>query len=471
MSLENNTPIEQPQAAENVDNKTAAKDIKLNLKEYLKSVFNLNLDKENDFRTIDTIKADVDFRGTKLWILICAIFIASLGLNVNSTAVIIGAMLISPLMGPIIGLGLAIGISDLELLKRSARNYAVSTLISIFTATLYFLISPLGHAQSELLARTQPTIYDVLIAFFGGIAGILASTAKNKGNVLPGVAIATALMPPLCTAGFGLASANWAFFFGAFYLYMINSVFIAIATYLIVRAMRFPRKAMTDKKREKTVRKVFTFVAILTILPSFWLGFQLVRDSYTRESAARFIQEELNTNTTQVIKSEILKSGDIYIIDVVLLGRQLTKEEIDKIVKKMPQYGLKKVKLNIKQALDKQEVNVNELKSIVLQDFYEDSRRIISEQQRTIDSLKETLGKYRGYIELNKRINSEAKALFPEVRNITIAPTPEFVVGQDSVLLIVISKNGKLAPADKNKLSEWLKKSTNTKYTRIVLEN
>lgn len=212
-------------------------------REFLRHVFDLNLDKENDFRTIETIKADVDFRGTKLWILICAIFIASLGLNVNSTAVIIGAMLISPLMGPIIGFGLSLGISDLVLMRRSLRNYGVSTLISIITATLFFLLSPLSHAQSELLARTQPTFYDVLIAFVGGFAGILAGASKNKGNVLPGVAIATALMPPLCTAGFGLATANWNFFFGAFYLYIINSVFIAIATFVLVRMMRFPKKS------------------------------------------------------------------------------------------------------------------------------------------------------------------------------------------------------------------------------------
>ena len=181
--------------------------------------FNLMPDKEEEHDIIDQISSGVSFRGANLWILIFAIFIASLGLNVNSTAVIIGAMLISPLMGPIIGMGLAVGTNDLNLLKRAAKNYGVATLISVLTATLYFLLTPLSEAQSELLARTSPTLYDVLIAFCGGAAGIIALCTRGKGNVIPGVAIATALMPPLCTAGFGLATGHWLYFLGAFYLY------------------------------------------------------------------------------------------------------------------------------------------------------------------------------------------------------------------------------------------------------------
>ena len=180
--------------------------------------FDVRQDKEDELDTIESIKKGVEFKGTNLWVLIFATFVASLGLNTNSTAVIIGAMLISPLMGPIMGFGLGLGISDFELIKRSFRNFATATIFSVITSTLYFLISPISEAQSELLARTQPTVYDVLIAFFGGLAGIVASSTKSKGNVIPGVAIATALMPPLCTAGFGLASGNLYYFFGAFYL-------------------------------------------------------------------------------------------------------------------------------------------------------------------------------------------------------------------------------------------------------------
>lgn len=185
---------------------------------YLKEYFRMPLTRDEQAQTVESIVGGIRFKGANLWVLIFAIFIASLGLNVNSTAVIIGAMLISPLMGPIIGMGLAVGITDFDLLKRSLKNYAVATGISVITATVYFTLTPLHEAQSELLARTSPNIYDVLIAFFGGLAGITAICAKDKGNVLPGVAIATALMPPLCTAGYGLANGEWLYFFGAFYL-------------------------------------------------------------------------------------------------------------------------------------------------------------------------------------------------------------------------------------------------------------
>ena len=196
----------------------------------IKAHFTVMQDMEDEKEIVAQITSGVSFRGANLWVLIFAIFIASLGLNVNSTAVIIGAMLISPLMGPIIGMGLAIGINDFQLLRRAAKNFAIATVISILTATVYFLITPLGEAQSELLARTSPTIYDVLIATFGGAAGILALCTKGKGNVIPGVAIATALMPPLCTAGFGLASGHLLYFLGAFYLFFINTVFISLST-------------------------------------------------------------------------------------------------------------------------------------------------------------------------------------------------------------------------------------------------
>lgn len=217
--------------------------------------FDVRQEKEDELETIESIKKGIEFKGTNLWVLIFATFVASLGLNTNSTAVIIGAMLISPLMGPIMGFGLGLGISDFELIKRSFRNFATATIFSVITSTLYFLISPISEAQSELLARTQPTVYDVLIAFFGGLAGIVASSTKSKGNVIPGVAIATALMPPLCTAGFGLASGNLYYFFGAFYLYFINTVFISLATFVVVRLLKYPKKVFLDKQREKIVTR------------------------------------------------------------------------------------------------------------------------------------------------------------------------------------------------------------------------
>jgi len=243
----------------------------------IKGYFDLSFQRDDEAVVIAQIRESVNFRGVNSWVLIFAIFIASLGLNVNSTAVIIGAMLISPLMGPIIGLGLAIAINDLELLKQSFRNLAAATLISVLTATVYFYITPLDEAQSELLARTSPTIYDVLIALFGGAAGILALSMKGRGgNVLPGVAIATALMPPLCTAGYGLATGQPSFFFGAFYLFFINTVFIGLATFLGVRLMKFTPKAEMDKTRFAKVRKYIIAVVVLTMLPATYITFNII---------------------------------------------------------------------------------------------------------------------------------------------------------------------------------------------------
>ena len=242
------------------------KDRREEIREYLANLFDFRSDKEDDFNTLEMVRADVDFRGTKLWVLICAIFVASLGLNTNSTAVIIGAMLISPLMGPIIGFGTALGIYDFELLKRSLRNLGLTTLFSVLTATIYFILTPITDSGSELLGRTQPNIYDVLIAFFGGAAGMIAASTKSKGQVLPGVAIATALMPPLCTAGYGIATWQWHFFFGAFYLFLINSVFIALATYLMVRLLRFPKKVFLDKERGRKVHRILITIAICSCL-------------------------------------------------------------------------------------------------------------------------------------------------------------------------------------------------------------
>jgi len=214
--------------------------VKFSLRRALAYRFSLKADQADPADIDRSIRDGVVFKGTNLWVLMMAILIASIGLNVNSTAVIIGAMLISPLMGPIMGIGYGAGIYDFDLIKRGLKNLGIAAFISLLTSTLYFLASPLSEAQSELLARTTPTIWDVLIALFGGLAGIIATTRKEKTIVIPGVAIATALMPPLCTAGYGIATGSAHYFFGAFYLFFINCVFIAFSTLLVVASMRLP---------------------------------------------------------------------------------------------------------------------------------------------------------------------------------------------------------------------------------------
>ncbi|MDY6121781.1 MAG: TIGR00341 family protein [Porphyromonas sp.] len=435
---------------------------------WLSQLFNLRDGREDDDRIVESIKADVDFKGPKLWILVFAIFIASLGLNVNSTAVIIGAMLISPLMGPIIGFGLGLGISDFMLIKRSLRNFGLTTLFSILTATIYFFLSPLTQAQSELLARTQPSIYDVLIAFVGGAAGIVAASTKSKGNVIPGVAIATALMPPLCTAGYGLATGQVQFFFGAFYLYIINSVFIAAATFLFSRLLHLPRKVFVDKEREKKVRSIVTVIAICTILPSIYLSYGMIKDTYLEDASIRFVKEEFRNPNTQVIDSRLHKGEKgKHTLEVILFGASVSDSEIEELSAKMSDYGLSGVSLVVKQGLA-QGPNVSELRSTVLKDMYENSERIISKQRREIDSLNAVLSSYSYFATIEGQINKEAVQLFPSIRSALILPSVSYVSGRDTVLTVLVEASRDLSVSDRRKLESWLRTRSGAKGLRIV---
>ena len=263
--------------------------------EYVKHIFKDYIyiyDDVDPASAAERIKGAIWFKGPNAWILAFAIVLASVGLNVNSTAVIIGAMLVSPLMGPIIGTGLALGTNDLDLLKSAAKNLLVMVLISLAASTLFFIISPLDLVNpTELEARTSPTIYDVMIALFGGLAGILENSRKERGTVLSGVAIATALMPPLCTAGYGLAHLNMHFFLGALYLFIINSVFIALATYLMVKYLRFRTVSGIDESTAKKRRNIIAAVLVVVLIPSLWSAFNLIRDNNFERNVKAFVQE------------------------------------------------------------------------------------------------------------------------------------------------------------------------------------
>ena len=316
-----------------------------NIINQIKAYFIVSQDMEDEKETIRQITQGVTFRGPTLWVLVFAIFIASLGLNVNSTAVIIGAMLISPLMGPIIGMGLAVGINDISLLRTSAKNFAVATAISVLTATVYFLISPLSDASSELLARTSPTLYDVLIATCGGAAGIVALCTKGKGNVVPGVAIATALMPPLCTAGYGLATGHLLYFLGAFYLFFINTVFISLSTYIGVRLMGFERRKFMTQKAERKARRIIMVLVVVTILPAILMTYSIVSKSIIDNNISRFVHNELSQPGTQIISSSIDNGKST--LSLVAVGREINDSTARKAERMMAQYGLEKYTLNI----------------------------------------------------------------------------------------------------------------------------
>ncbi|MDP1897526.1 MAG: DUF389 domain-containing protein, partial [Sulfurimicrobium sp.] len=261
----------------------------------LRKLFDLRGDMDEPGDIEASIRQGIKTRGTNLWILMFAILVASIGLNVNSTAVIIGAMLISPLMGPIMGIGYGAGVHDFQLIRQSARSLGVFIFLSLLTSTLYFLLTPLTQAQSELLARTAPNLWDVLIALFGGMAGIIAVTRREKSNVIPGVAIATALMPPLCTAGYGIATGQPMFFLGAFYLFTINAVYIALSALLFTKLLRLPHHSFPSPASQKQARLIISAAIMVTMVPSIYLAFQLVQHEMFKTEANRYLETMTHT--------------------------------------------------------------------------------------------------------------------------------------------------------------------------------
>lgn len=371
----------------------------------------------------ESIREGVSFRGINILILIVAIFIASLGLNVNSTAVIIGAMLISPLMGPIIGIGLAVGIHDFELMKRSFRNLFMATLFSVATSCLYFLVSPVNAHHSELLARTSPTIYDVFIGFFGGAAGILAIGSRVKGNVIPGVAIATALMPPLCTVGYGLATWQMSYFFGAFYLFFINSVFIACATTLGVKLMKYHVKDFSNPQRARRVRRTVYAVAILTMIPACWLTWRMYRQSTFEANCDRFVAQQFDFQGTQVLHTQAKFGGPQgNMLTVSLVGRVLPQDSLLlALTDKLPDYHLGGTRLRIVQGDDPGATfNATEVTSTMLRDMYQVTQERINRQAATIDSLRAVGAEMARNDTMGATLAPELRVLFPDVQDIAV---------------------------------------------------
>ncbi|MBB5394048.1 TIGR00341 family protein [Mucilaginibacter sp. AK015] len=427
---------------------------------FLTHRFNLQEDKAEEQDIISSIRKNIDFRGANLWALIFAIFIASIGLNVNSTAVIIGAMLISPIMGPVMAIGLGVGINDLEMVKKGGKNLLVATVISIITSTIYFSITPLHDAQSELLARTSPSIWDVFIALFGGMAGMVAASRKEKNNVIPGVAIATALMPPLCTAGFGLAMGNWYFFLGAIYLYFINSVFIAIATFLMTRYLKMRKKAFDDPGAEKRVTRYVVIIVLVTLLPSIYMAYRIVNKSIFENNARTFVEQAFNFKNTQVVSKSFTYTAKQQKIDLLLIGAVLKKPVTDSLRHLMKKYRLQNVQLNIRQGLNaKQELDLSQIKASILEDVYS--------TKLTTDTVKVPQRK----INLDSSVLTEIKALYPAVLSfgvskIAVLRPDTTLVDTQKVALVRFAKP--LNKPDVVKLQTWLQKRYQSPQLKLI---
>lgn len=339
-----------------------------------------------------SIKKNIAFRGPNVIILACAILIASVGLNVNSIPVIIGAMLISPVMGPIVGFGLGLGTNDTELLKNAAKNFAIMVAISIIVASVYFVVTPLRLSNpTELLARTRPTIYDVLIALFGGVAGMMEFSRKERGTVISGVAIATALMPPLCTIGFGIASLNPSYIFGAAYLFLINSFFIALSTFLVVKFLGFESVATDDFHRKRNPR-VVAVVLVLMLVPSIISAIGTIRDNNFTTNAERFIQNNKTIGATYIFDHEINLSGRNQTLDIYLAGEALDYTAKQVLLKNALSYGLHSDQIIFHEEAAVQTINKNEL----IRDLNEHYLKTIQDLNQTITELQVELARYKG---------------------------------------------------------------------------
>lgn len=389
-----------------------------NLKKFFKELFDIRSDSDRD-ATIAAVKKDIPFKGHTAWILIFSIFVASIGLNVSSTAVVIGAMLISPLMGPIVGIGLSVAINDVETLKRSLINLGIMVILSVLTATLYFKISPLTEETPELLARTYPTILDVLVAIFGGLGLIVAKTKSGTiASVIFGVAIATALMPPLCTVGYGIAIGNWQYAGGALYLFSINAVFIALATFIVSKLLRFPLVRYANSKRRKRIAQIASLIAIIVMVPSVILFINLLDQQLFEQKTKEFVKDIVQYDGAEVVKfTQDYKTKNI---DVYLIGQPVPTAKINEWLETASTTErLEEANLRIHQGADQSgqmaERLSSEVKAGILEDLYVKNDQLIQDKNSRIEFLENEIARLQ-VKELNfQELSKEVKTVYTEL--------------------------------------------------------
>lgn len=426
---------------------------------------NLESDRTDYDEIHQSIEKDIVFRGTNLWILFFAILVASVGLNMNSTAVIIGAMLISPLMGPINGMGYSLATYNFHLFRRAVKNFTFAVIAGLIASTLYFSVTPISTAYSELLARTSPTIYDVLIALFGGMAGIIAISAKNKGNVIPGVAIATALMPPLCTAGYGIATLQGNFFFGAIYLFTINTVFIALSSVIMSKVLKFPIRTIIEPIHKKKVNRWILITIVLIILPSLFFGYNLALREKFKHNASKFVNSISYYDGSFLLKENIDVSNRT--INLLFGGRELNQNEINNIKKIAYSNNLDTSKIIIQQGFDFEIVKKEMSESDNLKKEINRLQFLNNEKERIIDSLNNIHKK-------GENILNELSILYPQIIALSISNSLIYNNQNnepEKIYLIYIKYQGKLSNLDREKIQNWLSTRIKNNNIKLIFEN
>lgn len=439
------------------------------LKSDIKAITNISDHIDTD-AAARSIRSNVAFRGPNVWILAFSIIIASVGLNVNSTAVIIGAMLISPLMGPIIGIGLGLGVNDTKLIRVGLKNLLVMVGISLMASFLYFLMTPLKLANpTELLSRTNPTIYDVIIALFGGAAGLLEISRKEKGTVLSGVAIATALMPPLCTAGYGLASGHISYFFGALMLFIINGVFIIIATYLMSKILGFPEYEFLDAKQARRTRSLVTLVFVLVTIPSILSAITMIRSNKFAQDAESFVSENRMLDNGYIYDYDIdtHKGGKI---SLYIAGNMLDENEKSRLKLSAKDHGIdpERVEFYAHQIAPNENGSADKL----VRDIYARTDSEIGKRDAQIRMLEMELSKYKQKEIPYTQISREIVSQYPQVKEIYISRgadvTTDSLYTKDCILVVAKTQRA-LGDEAKLRMTEFLKARLND--TTVVVIN
>ncbi|MCF7815895.1 MAG: TIGR00341 family protein [Candidatus Pacebacteria bacterium] len=417
---------------------------------FFRKLVDLREGAEEKAAIIENVKDDSDFSSARFWTLVFAIGVASVGLNINSIPMVIGAMLISPLMGPVVSIGLALAINDWNLMRRSLRNLLLLTVISISISTLYFALTPISNAQSELLSRTQPTIFDVIVAIFGGIAGFIGISRAKRSTVIPGVAIATALMPPLCTVGYGIGTLQPTFIFGAFYLFLINCIFICLSALLVAKYLKLPHKKYEDEKHQIKIRRIITLIIIVMIIPAVYSAYAFVGKNNFDYHAEQFIKATFEDRGNIVVYKNLSYKGSPHKIELAFFSERFNEDQIAEFQARLSDFGLKNTTLVIKQegfAPDEEEW-MNILKKV--------------QDEKNVQTLEDELKMEKMMSRSPARLLEEAKAINPRIRDIAIGELSygdvQDIEDNGSLIILVHTVTG-AAPfteAEIETISQWL---------------
>jgi uncharacterized hydrophobic protein (TIGR00271 family) len=454
--------------------KEDAKGLWASLKIFIVELLDFRHDTDRD-ATVAAIKADIPFKGATAWILICSIFVASIGLNANSTAVVIGAMLISPLMGPILGIGLSIAINDIDTLRKSLVNLATMLVLSLLTAFLFFYLFPLSQDNSELLGRVKPDIRDVLIAFFGGLALIIARTKKGTvASVIFGVAIATALMPPLCTAGYGLSQGNFDYFFGAMYLFTINTIFIALATFIVLKILRFPMLKYANSQRRKNIARIVTILAVTAMLPAGWTFYDVLQETRYELDYRSYLESEINQNDNLWLQREKIDTDTRKI--TLNFNGEITEATKSDLINELKGYEyLQDFSLVINGNKNRSADKILELYDIAINKI-EKRDSIIAAREFDIDSLKLALSSHKNEMDTDLFLNlsKDAKIQFSDLESFGYAKmlaSSNFRYA-DTITLVKTQWNSNLSDSlavlRKQDLKTWIEQELNIENVEII---